>query len=483
MKRNTKIGIKIFFAIAFSVMGNFVAAAVCLLFPSFNYNGGKLATGDADDEGTELLVKIKKQTEDMLKEKAFLTKDSVDKIVTEAMKSFKELDLEELKALLGNDEGKGIKAILKAQGATITALEEALKGGVKKPMTLKQHIDSEMDEIEKFLKTKNDGFYDISLRSIATKIAVPMTTANVVDTSEVPDDLVESFSEGQFVAKRRPREWVYDLATITNVAEVEKYKTWLEEGDIEGNFAIVAEGGLKPLVSVELVRNVATAKKAAGKYIVTEEVTKWRKRAYQIIQRIMRQQFLRDKADILETDLTALAAPYTASAFDGAVTDPNNFDAIAAVMSQIMALDFMPDMLVLNPQDKMLTMMSKAEDGHYFVNVPMIDPQGNVTLLGLTVRTSNKIEVGTFIVGEAGLWEIEQEGIQIRIGYGSTVVGGTSNGGGNVTDVQPDFDHNRFRVIVEQYFVNYLATPNEGSFVIATFDEVKEAIEAAAPSV
>lgn len=425
------------------------------------------------DELEQILAKVKAQTEEMLTKKAFLSKESVDSIVKEAMKGFEGLDIDQLKSLLSDGE-KGIKAILKAQGEAITALKELEGKKVKK--TLKDHLNDAMPEIEKFLASKNDGFIDISLKTVAQKVAVPMTTANVVDTSAVPDDLVESFSEAQFVAKRRPREYVYDLATITNVSEVDKYKTWLEEGDIEGNFAVVAEGGLKPLVSAELIRNVATAKKAAGKYIVTEEVTKWRKKAYQIIQRIMRQQFLRDKADILEADLAALSVAYTASAFDGAVVSPNNFDAIAAVMSQIMALDFMPDMLVLNPQDKMLTMMSKADDGHYFVNIPMIDPQGNTSILGLTVRTSNKLTVGQFIVGESGLWEIEQEGIQIRVGYGVTVTGSNP-----VTQVVSDFDNNQFRVIVEQYFVNYLASPNEGSFVIADFDTVKTAIELVEP--
>jgi hypothetical protein len=428
------------------------------------------------EDEKELLGKIKTQTEEMLSKKGFQTKAELDAAVAEKMKAFEGLDLEKLKSL--NDPKTGVFAMIKAQGEEINSLKE--QGGEKVKTSLKSVINDAMPELEKFFKSKSgnsEAYVTISLKSAMQTKAAVMTTANTIDETLAPDDLIESFSEAQFVAKRRPREYVYDVASVTNVSEVEKYKTWLEEGDISGNFAIVAEGGLKPLVSAELVRNVATAKKAAGKYIVTEEFTKWRKKAYQIIQRIMRQQFLRDKANILETDLAALAAPYTASAFDGAVANPNNFDAIAAVMSQIMALDFMPDLLVLNPQDKMLTMMSKASDGHYFVNVPMIDPQGNTTVLGLTVRTSNKLDVGEFIVGESGLWEIEQEGIQIRVGYGATVTGGTSNGGGNVTDVQPDFDHNRFRVIVEQYFVNYLATPNEGSFVIADFDTVKTAIE------
>jgi hypothetical protein len=430
------------------------------------------------NEEEVLLGKIKTQTEEMLSKKGYSTKEQLDAAVVEKMKAFEGLDSIKLKSLLDDETGvfallKKQEKAMKTQGEEITALKE--KGGDKEKMSLKSILKKEMPEIEKFLKSKSgnsEGYYEISLK---TKVAAVMTTANTIDDSSVPDDLVESFSEGQFVAKRRPREYVYDLATVTNVAEVEKYKTWLEEGDEQGNFAIVAEGGLKPLVSSSLIRNVATAKKAAGKYIVTDEVTKWRKKAYQIIQRIMRQQFLRDKADILETDLTALAAPYTASAFDGAVVDANNFDAIAAVMAQIMALNFMPDMLILNPQDKMLTLMSKSDsDGHYFLQVPSIDPQGNAIILGLTVRTSNKLDVGTFIVGESGLWEIEQEGIQIRIGYGVTVTGSNP-----VTQVVSDFDNNQFRVIVEQYFVNYLASPNEGSFVIAEFDAVKAAIEVA----
>ncbi len=425
------------------------------------------------NELEEILGKVKSQTEEMLTKKAFLTKESVDLIVKEAMKGFEGLEIEQLKSLLGEGD-KGIKAILKAQGAAITALEESNKGGKGKAKGLKNILDEAFPEIESFLKKNNDGFIDISLKTMAHKAAAVMTVANTVTgLDSLPDDLIESFSEGQFVAKRQPREWVYDLATITTVAEIEKYKTWLEEGDVEGNFAIVAEGGLKPLVSAELVRNYATAKKAAGKYIVTEEVTKWRKKAYAIIQRIIRQQFLRDKANILETDLTALAAPYTSSALDNAVFEPNDYDAIAAVAAQIESLNFIPDMLVLNPGDKWRIAMTKGNDGHYMVNIPVFDPQGNLRILGLVVRTSNKIDVGTFIVGEAGLWEIEQEGIQIRIGYGVTVTGSNP-----VTSVVSDFDNNQFRVIVEQFFMNYLATPNEGSFVIAEFDTVKAAIEA-----
>lgn len=420
-----------------------------------------------------LLGKIKTQTEEMLSKKGFLSATQVTEEVEKRMKVLEGLDVLQLKSLF--DADKGIMAILKKQGEEITALKES---GTGKKKDLKAILNDSKEKI-KALFESTSGEFKLNL-----KVAVVMTTGNTITGhDDLPTDLIESFSEGQFVAKRQPREYVYDLADVTTVAEVDKYITWLEEGDVEGNFAIVEEGGLKPLVSATLVRNHSEVKKAAGKYVVTEEFAKFFKRAYQIIQRIIRQQLLRDKADILTVDLLADAAPYTASALDGAFTDPTDYHAIAAVAAQIESLDFIPDMLILNPQDKWRIGMLQGSDGHFYLpNVPIVDPTGNLRILGFQVRTSNKVPVGNFLLGESGLWEIVQEGITVRMGYGMTVTGGTSNGGGNVTDVQGDLDHNRFRVIIEQYFHNYIATNNEGSFVYANFDTVKAATESGAGS-
>jgi hypothetical protein len=88
-------------------------------------------------------------------------------------------------------------------------------------------------------------------------------------------------------------------------------------------------------------------------------------------------------------------------------------------------------------------------------------------MMGFMLRTSTKIPVGEFILGESGLWEIEDEAITVRMGYGVTVIGSP------VTGVESDLDHNRFRVIVETYFHNYIASNNEGSFVKGDFDAIK----------
>lgn len=454
-------------------LGISLAVAAVLTFTHNTEAGISLATVGGIVTATEeevLLGKIKSQTEEALKAKGFVSKKEVDDLVNERLKSLEGLDAAQLKAMI--DADKGVLAMLKKQGEEINALKE--KGGDRNPKSFKSFLNEKMGEIEKVFKAGH-GHMTIELKSPAI-----MTTDNTVDYAAMPDDLIDSFSLGSFVAKRQPREYVFDLASVTTVAEVEKYKVWEEEGDEEGAFAIVEEGAVKPLVSYSLVKNISEARKVAGKYVVTEEFTKWRKKAYVILQRLIRQKMLRDYAAILTTDLLNDAAPYTGSALDGQYTDPTDYHAIAAVAAQIEGLDFAPDMLVLNPQDKWRIGMLQDSQGQFYLTIPVTDPSGQTKMMGFTVRTSNRIPVGTFILGESGLWEIEQEAIKIKVGYGIDVT--TATGPDRVTSVSSDFDNNRFRVILETYFHNYIATPNIGSFVVADFDTVKSLLESGSGS-
>jgi hypothetical protein len=452
-------------------MAGMVLAAILMKFSTrWKPIKGILADG-LTDEAEVILKEVKKQFEDTLKSKGFLNKEATELVVKEAMKAMDGLDVVQLKDFLSEGE-KGLKTILKAQGDLINGIQEQLKKGEVSKMNFKSVLEGQMEEIEKVHKSKS-GSFELSLKAPAV-----MTMANTISGhSSLPDDLIESFSERAFVAKRRPREYVYDLANVTTVSEIDEYITWLEEGDEQGAFAVVAEGGLKPLVSTALVRNYSQYRKVAGKYVVTEEFAKFRKNAYNIIRRLIDQKMLRDKAAILTTSLIADAAPYTASALDNQYPFPTDWHAIAAVAAQIEALNFVPDMIIMNPQDKWRIGMSQDQEGRFYMQVPGMDPTDTPRIMGFNVRTSNRVPVGYFLLGESGLWEIVQEGITVRLGYGVTVTGGTSNGGGNVTDVQSDLDHNRFRVIVETFFHNFIATNNDGSFVYANFAAVKAAVE------
>ena len=376
------------------------------------------------------------------------------------------VDIAKLKELLGEDE-KGIRSILKKQGEALRKLQTQ----TAEPENFRARLNSVMGDLEKVYQTR-EGEVKLNLRAPA----VMSVDAAISGHASLPEELIESFSVAGFVEKRRPREYVFDVASRTTVASLEQYKTWLEEGAEEGTFAIVAEGGLKPLVSTGLVRNSSSYSKAAAKYVVTEEFEKFRKDAYGIIKRLINQKILRDYAAIATTKLIAEAVSYVASALDNqyAANMVTDYHAIAAVSAQIEALDFMPDILVLNPQDKWRIGMSQDTQGQFYLTIPMTDPNGETRMMGLTVRTSNRMAVGSFMLGESGLWNLEDEALSVRMGYGIEVTKDAA--GTNVIDVQHDLDHNRMRIIVETFFHSWIGTANSGSFVLADFATVKASV-------
>lgn len=370
--------------------------------------------------------------------------------------------------LLGDGE-KGLIQRMKKQGEELTKLQAQT---VAKPLSFREHLVKQKEAITKVFNS-GEGEVRFDVRAAAI-----MTTENTVTGfDDLPEDLLNSFSMGGFVEKRRDTEYIYDIADRTTVSRIEKNKVWMSEGAEEGVFAEVEEGALKPLVSVGLVMNTSKAFKVAGKYVVTEELVKFMNNVYQIIRRLVVQKMQRDYAAKLTASLVAAAAPYVASALDdqypaAKVTD---YHAIAAVAAQIGALNFVPNVLVVNPQDKWRIGMSSDANGQFYLSIPTTDPAGVTRLMGFQVVESNKMPIGSFILGERGLWEIEDETITIRIGYGVEVI---KNVEGVVTDVESDVDHNRFRVIVETFAHSYIDSLNAGSFVMAQYAVVKAAVTA-----
>lgn len=335
--------------------------------------------------------------------------------------------------------------------------------------------DGTPGELELMMRQKGNGQtkeVKLNIRAAAT-----MTTTNTTNENNYPLEMIESMNvlDG-VVLKRRGTQYIFDFANVTTVAELEEYTTWLEEGNEQGAFAIVAQGAVKPLMSYDLVRNFTKAKKVAGKMVVTEEFTKFRKKAWAAIQRLINFKVLRDYAAILTADLQALAASYTGTILDGTIAIPTDYDAIGAVAAQIETLNFFPDLLIIHPQDKWRLALEKDSQNRYYMMIPMYAPDGTVQMMGFRVLTSTYQTIGSFTLGESQLFQIEQEALTIRLGYGIDVTTAVVSGTSVVTSVASDFDTNKFRMIVENYFKDWLATPYIGSFVTASFATVKAAL-------
>lgn len=392
------------------------------------------------------------------------------------------LDLTLLADMLGDDDAKSIKGLRSAlikQGEALTALQErSQKQANENP--LQAVLDKNMPEIEKRMKSNGNDRSEVKFN---IRAAAVMAMGNTIDetTHSIPQDLVESMSMDAFVKKRRGQQFIGDIADRTVTTELTEYRTWLEEGSEQGAFALVSEGALKPLVSYALVRNLSTYKKIAGKYVVTEEFTKFRKEAYAIIKQLINDKLVRDYDAILTADLNTQAAGYLGGTLDATFASPNDYDAIGAVAAQIQGLNFNPDVLILNPADAWRIRLEKDSEGRYLF--PVVTQDGQTIIFGFNVITTTYQTVGSFTLGESGLFKIWEEPITVRMGYGVDFTTATQTASGAagtvVTAAVSDFDNNRMRVIVETFFHDYIATPYIGSFVKASFSTVKTALHSA----
>ena len=425
--------------------------------------GGGGGEGGSDDEAA-LLERIRTNIAGEIDKRGFAKADEVAKNITEQLKG---LNIEALRAF---DPSKLKDDMLKLAGEVEKIRQLPTQGG-EQLNALRSWLaeDDNMKLLQRAFNKNSRETVEINMRALVN----PMTTQNVVDDGDLPDDILNSFSVTAFVKKRRAQEWIFDLADRTTVQEITEYKTWLEEGTEDGAFAIVAEGAVKPLVSKTLVRNSTKYSKIAGKRVYTEEFAKFRREAYRIIEQLFNDQLVRNYAAILVARLDTYAASYVGTTLDDQFTNPTDFHAIGAVAAQLESLEFNPDVLIINPQDKWRIGLDQTQDGAFRVQIPMVANGGGVQMLGFRVVTSNRIAPGTAYLGEAGLYKIEDEPVTVRLGYGINV---DKNAEGVVTDVTSDVDTNRFRIIAETYFHSYIATAHIGSFVKFNFATVKAAL-------
>lgn len=440
--------------------------------------------GDDDEARKALLTQIQTRVKEELDSRGYLNKEAVEGLATRMLEG---LPLDALKKYEDN------KTAIETSVRNISGELEKIKNvsiNVAVPSVdmvrrtleqewLKPGENGAPSQMEMLWRKKGTNA-EISMK---LRVAATMTTTNTIDEDSYDLGMIESVNLlDEVMKKRRGTEYIFQIADRTTVSEIEEYTSWLEEGSEQGAFAIVAEGAVKPLVSTALVRNFAKAKKVAGKMVVTEEFTKWRKKAWTAIQSLLRDKIIRDYSALLLVDLQAQAASYVGTTLDDTIsaTDMTDYHAIGAVAAQIETLNFAPDLLIIHPQDKWRLALQQDTNGQFYMMIPMMGADGVTRMMGFRVITSTFQTIGTFTLGESGLFKIEDEPVTARLGYGIDVTTGLADSGAGtvtvVTAAASDFDTNKLRLILELFFKDWIATPHIGSFVTATFASVKAAL-------
>jgi hypothetical protein len=169
-------GVKLLLASLLLVGGNFIGAALCLLFPAFNINMGILATGGGDPEAKEkeLLDKIESKIAKAVKAslEGKIDEDQLNKALTKINKEIAALSNEaiaEIKKRVDemtiNGEAlvkqlKEAEEALRAQGIELKKLKESgEQTSEEKRVTFRQALkDAIMDKKDKVLKERNDEY-------------------------------------------------------------------------------------------------------------------------------------------------------------------------------------------------------------------------------------------------------------------------------------------------------------------------------------
>lgn len=364
--------------------------------------------------------------------------------------------LDEIKDMNNVEKEGSIKNILKKQGDSITEI-------LGKINTLPAN-GSSLEDFKKEFESDatKSALKDIKLRKSGTiaftikAAAITTTTSSITDS--VSDASAQRLGDGAITTMMRGTPWILQFVTTgnTNTAAL----IWYDEIQKEGDFAITAEGALKPLVQYKFERKSTDYSKAAGYTTITEEFDNDYPRLVSTIRNLMQQDCRLEMNSIVLTDMVTNASAYAYNGLDTSITDPDDYAAIGAAIAQLQSLRYSPNVLVLNPADAWRMRLEKGTDGHWIA--PPFTWNGQKYEFG-NVIVDPDVAVGNFFIGDGTVYNVLMKGdIIVRIGY-----------------VNDDFIKNQYSMVVEQYFYKYISTARKAGLIYASFAAIKTDIAAA----
>lgn len=413
---------------------------------------------------------FKSKTEETIKEvlanKGFATQEQY-----EAIEKARKEEQEALKQLVAN-QGEALKELLESQNAAnksegVTLAEQLMKDADKA-----KRIKEEQNGLLEYMVTYNAKGELIAQPLADARKAVSIhSTVDVNTGSGLLASVVNSMSAASalrtgngspIVDRYENTNWLFDLVNYTTVGlNQSNYRYWEQLPD-EGAAAVVAENGLKPQVQYRWELKSADYKKVAAHLKMTDEFELDFPELAQRAKNELVKDVLSQVNNVVSTDLLAQATTFAATAaWTGAngVVAPNEWDAIMAMAAQVETATFQnsANVAIMNTSKKWRINANKDTTNQY-LNAPMILNQ--IRMVG-----NPAFGIDDIVVGDLKQYNlIMRGGIILKVGY-----------------VNDDLIHNRFTVVAEQFFFNYIPSSRKAAIVKGqTFATVKTAITASA---
>jgi hypothetical protein len=241
-----------------------------------------------------------------------------------------------------------------------------------------------------------------------TRDAVLMTTANTVTAPAGGYPFGADFRG--YNELRYPQNFIIDIIGGRQVSQVPSAIIERNQNADEGAATVVAEGGLKPMVSFSYKDVVYSSRKIAAHIEYTDELKMQPERLYARILSLFENKVIRAWQDLTLDWVIAQASPYVSSAMDGTQVIATTPAALTAMALQATSLNFAPDVAWLNPADLEVAKWVQNADGVYLV--PPTDGLGT----SLRVYGSNSIPAGNALVGDSRTIREEHSAFIMKVG-------------------------------------------------------------------
>lgn len=420
--------------------------------------------------------------------------------LTEEQKAFAKVIGEQSKALyktllsenFADDDLKAIKSLgeLKDKIDKATSKEDfdALKKELEKvALALKKFEElpkqnegrkSFAEEVISTLEANKESLKDLSEKktksvNFTVKAAGTITTSNVSAVAGGISMLLNSFEPG---ITPLPRTAPFFLDLFTAVPTGGSTVSYAEMKTPDGGAGMTGEGALKSQADFDLVEAKQTVRKVTA-YIKTsrEALDDIAALAGEINGELMTLVKLKADSQAMNGDgtgqnLTGIiynSPAFTGGDLAGTIPFPNNFDVLAAGLTEIMTAEviagepagFMPNVIVMNPIDVVAMKLTKNTYGDYVFPITL---PGSTTVLEVPIVMNARMTVGDFEIMDTtrGNYRV-RGGVEITVGYEND-----------------DFTKNLVTILAEMRLCIFVKSQHTKAFLTGDFESAKALIGA-----
>ena len=377
------------------------------------------------------------------KQKGLITTEQFEEIKNEV----KEGKLTELNTRL-----EQLEEVNKTQGAMITEMKEnASKGKTK---SLEEFFEEQMPKIIE-MREKQIGFIDFTGKQLKAAGVISIS-GSIQDMDPLPG------GSAYLPGLGGPELQLFDIArnpnfilNHVNVGRTNQFRlAWINETVYEeGVDTNIAEEGTKPLIQHKFQVEFSTAKKAAAYIELTEEFDTDVPGLATAVRRMLTTDVIRAFDDAIQAAVIAAARPYEITQLDDKIADANLWSALRAMMGQVGYYNFQTNTIGINPLTGVELDEQKADDGVYLI------PPFLAKVQGMLIE-ANKVAYGNALVGDLKQYNVDiYKDFTLRVGW-----------------INDDFIKNKFAVLGELRYHNYISANRKKAICYDNLHDVKETI-------